>query len=256
MPHVPLYVSEKFEGKSGAGLYGDVMQEIDWSVGEVMKALERAGVADNTWLIFTSDNGPWLSYGEHAGSAGSLRVGKGTSWEGGTRVPCLMRWPGKIPAGSESATMLMTIDLLPTIAGRIEAKLPERTIDGLDVWPVVSADGKNPHTGYATWYASNELQSVTDGRWKLVLPHGYRSLGNQPKAIGGIPRKYSQLRVAQPQLYDLRNDGGEQNDLATAQPEITERLTKMALDFRRDLGDSLTKTPASTARAPGRIPKG
>ncbi len=256
MPHVPLYVSEKFEGKSGAGLYGDVMQEIDWSVGEVMKALERAGIADNTWLIFTSDNGPWLSYGEHAGSAGSFREGKGTSWEGGTRVPCLMRWPGMIPAGSESATMLMTIDLLPTIAGRIEARLSERKIDGLDVWPVVSANGKNPHTGYATWYSSNELQSVTDGRWKLVLPHGYRSLGNQPKATGGIPRKYGQLRVAQPQLYDLQNDGGEQNDLATAQPEITERLSKMAEDFRKDLGDSLTKTPASTARAPGRIPKG
>ena len=100
MPHVPLYVSDKFRGKSGAGLYGDVIMEIDWSVGEIMRALDEHKLADNTLVIFTSDNGPWLSYGTHAGSSGPFREGKGTAWEGGTRVPCIMRLPGKIPAGT------------------------------------------------------------------------------------------------------------------------------------------------------------
>jgi arylsulfatase A-like enzyme len=219
-----------------------------------MAALDRAGVAENTWLIFTSDNGPWLSYGDHAGSSGPYREGKGTSWEGGTRVPCLMRWPGKIPAGSEGATMLMTIDLLPTIAGRIEAKLPERKIDGLDVWPVIAGEpgAKNPHTGYVTYYANNQLQSVTDGHWKLVLPHEYRTLGNQPKATGGKPARYSQARIETAQLYDLIKDQGEQNDLATAEPEVVKRLSKMADDMRVELGDSLTQTTATAARPPGR----
>ena len=139
MPHVPLFVSDKFKGKSARGLYGDVIEEIDWSVGEVIKALQQNGLEQNTWLIFTSDNGPWLSYGEHAGSALPLREGKGTSWEGGTRVPCIMRWPGQIPAGRESQAMLMTIDLLPTVAARVGAKLPPHRIDGLDVWPLLAS---------------------------------------------------------------------------------------------------------------------
>jgi arylsulfatase len=231
-----------------------VVQEIDWSVGQVMAALERAGIAENTLLIFTSDNGPWLSYGEHAGSAGALREGKGTSWEGGTRVPCLMRWPGKIPAATECDTMLMTIDLLPTIAARIGAELPERKIDGLDVWPLLAGEpeARNPHPAYATYYANNELQSVTDGRWKLVLPHAYRTLGDQPKATGGKPARYHQSRITQAQLYDLAKDTGEENDLATAQPAIVERLAKVADTFRADLGDSLTKTAAAGARPPGK----
>ncbi len=124
MPHVPLAVSAKFKGKSGAGLYGDVMLELDWSVGEILRALEAHGLDRDTLVIFTSDNGPWLSYGDHAGSAGPFREGKGTAWEGGTRVPCLMRWPGKIPAGLRSDATFMTIDLLPTLARLIDAPLP------------------------------------------------------------------------------------------------------------------------------------
>ena len=150
MPHVPLFVSDKFEGKSELGLYGDVIMEIDWSVGEVLRALERHGLAENTLVIFTSDNGPWLSYGEHAGSAGPLREGKSTAWEGGTRVPCLMRWPDRIPAGAVNNHFLMTIDLLPTIAGRIGAPLPELPIDGRDVWPLIAAEAgaRTPHEAY------------------------------------------------------------------------------------------------------------
>jgi len=151
--------------------------------------------------------------------------------------------------------MLMTIDALPTIAGRIEAALPARKIDGLDLWPLISGEpnARNPHEGYATYYAGNELQSVTDGRWKLVLPHAYRALGDQPKAKGGTPAKYKQLRIAQPQLYDLATDRSEQNDQATAEPAVLERLSKLAAAFRSDLGDALTKTQGSGARRPGRL---
>src|SRR4029079_4633821 len=134
------HASDRFRGKTERGLYGDVIEEIDWSVGEVLSALQRNGLEKHTWIIFTSDNGPWLSYGDHAGSAGPLREGKGTSWEGGTRVPCLMRWPGHIPAGTVSDDMAMTIDLLPTIAKLVGADLPKNKIDGLDVWPILSGE--------------------------------------------------------------------------------------------------------------------
>jgi arylsulfatase A len=253
MPHVPLYVSDKFSGKSGAGIHGDVIQEIDWSVGEVLAALDRNGIAENTWIIFTSDNGPWLSYGEHAGSSGPFREGKGTSWEGGTRVPCLMRWPGKIPAGTTCETMLSTIDILPTIATQIAAKLPDQKIDGLNVWPLIAGESgaKNPHEGYATYYANNELQSVTDGRWKLVFPHTYRTMGPTPKAIGGIPAKHRQEKIAQPQLFDLDSDPGEKSDVAAANSELVERLSKFADGIRADLGDSLTQVKATGNREPG-----
>jgi len=211
-------------------------------------------MAENTWVIFTSDNGPWLSYGEHAGSSGPFREGKGTSWEGGTRVPCLMRWPGKIPAGTTCDTMLSTIDILPTIAAQIASKLPEQKIDGLNVWPVIAgeADAKNPHDAYATYYANNELQSVTDGRWKLVFPHSYRSLRNTPKATGGTPAKYRQEKIESPQLYDLASDPGETSDLATTKPDIVARLSRFAEGIRAELGDSLTKTKATGVREPGR----
>jgi arylsulfatase A len=254
MPHVPLYVSDKFSGKSGAGIYGDVMQEIDWSVGEVLAALDRNGIAENTWVIFTSDNGPWLSYGEHAGSGGAFREGKGTSWEGGTRVPCLMRWPGRIPAGTTGETMLSTIDILPTIAAQIGAKLPGQKIDGLNVWPLIAGESgaKNPHEGYATYYANNELQSVTDGRWKLVFPHTYRTMGQTSKATGGVPAKYRQEKVTQPQLFDLDVDPGEKSDVAAGNSEVLSRLSKFADGIRTDLGDSLTQAKGTGSRAPGR----
>ncbi|MEQ1853320.1 MAG: sulfatase [Chthoniobacteraceae bacterium] len=250
MPHVPLHVSDKFAGKSGAGLFGDAIQEIDWSVGQVLDALKRAGVDDNTLVIFTSDNGPWLSYGDHAGSAGPLREGKGTSWDGGTRVPCVVRWPGKIPAGSKTDTIAMTIDLLPTLAALTGAKLPERKIDGIDVWPILSGapDAKNPHAAYATWYARNELQSVTDGQWKLVFPHTYRSAVGMPRATGGIPSLYKPAKVEKPALYDLTADVGETTDRAAEHPEVVAKLSKFADQMRGELGDTLTGANGSEVR--------
>jgi arylsulfatase len=257
MPHVPLAVSDKFKGKSQQGLYGDVIMEIDWSVGEVLRTLAKHGLERDTLVIYTTDNGPWLSYGNHAGSAGPLREGKGTAWEGGTRVPCLMRWPGKIPAGATSSEFFMTIDLLPTIANRVGATLPALPIDGLDVWPLIARQpgAKNPHEGYGIWYAQNELQAVVsgDGHWKLVLPHRYRTLNGRPGGRDGIPARYESADLTAPLLFDLRNDIGEKTDLAAANPEVVKQLLAFADKCRDELGDSLTKRTGKGAREPGRV---
>lgn len=257
MVHVPLYAGDTFRGKSGKGLYGDVVQEVDWSVGEILKALKRNGLERDSLVIFTSDNGPWLSYGEHAGSAGPLREGKGTSWEGGTRVPCLMRWPGRIPAGTTCDTMLMTIDILPTIASLIGAKLPTHRIDGKNVWPLLSGqkDANNPHDAYYGYYEVNQLQSVTtgDGRWKLMLPHTYRTLAGRSGGKDGIPTKYENRRIEQPELYDLHTDVGERSNIAAKHPEIVQRLLGFAEQARLDLGDSLTERKGTGVRVPGYV---
>ncbi len=255
MVHVPLYVSDKFRGKSQQGLYGDACMEVDWSVGEVLNALKKHGIDDSTLVIYTADNGPWLSYGDHAGNAGPLREGKGTCWEGGTREATLMRWPGVLPAGSTCDDMLMTIDLLPTIARLIGAKLPDHKIDGLDVWPLITGEkgAKNPHDGYAFYYAQNELQAVTsaDGRWKLQLPHTYRTLNGRPGGTGGVPAKYDNRKIEQPELYDLVADIGETKNVAAAHPETVKQLEAFAEQMRADLGDALLQRKGSGVRGPG-----
>ncbi|MFN0126342.1 MAG: sulfatase [Verrucomicrobiales bacterium] len=254
MPHVPLFVSEKFAGKSGRGLYGDVIMEIDWSVGEVLAALAKHGLENDTLVIFTTDNGPWLSYGDHAGSAGRLREGKGTAWEGGVRVPCLMRWPGHLPAGAVNDRFLMTIDLLPTIAGRTGAAMLKRPIDGRDVWPLVAGQpgATNPHEGYGLWYAQNELQAVVsgDGRWKLVLPHRYRTLAGRPGGTGGKPARYENVDLKAPELYDLQADVAESTDRGDTEPEVVSRLLAFAEKCRAELGDALTNRPTGTGTRP------
>ena len=251
MVHVPLFVSDKFKGKSGKGLFGDVMMEVDWSVGQIMATLKKNGLEDNTWIIFSSDNGPWLSYGEHAGSAGPLREGKGTCWEGGTRVAGIMKWPGHIPAGTTTDTMMMTIDVLPTIAHVIDAKLPEHKIDGLNCWPIVAGEpgAKNPHDFYAFYYENNQLQAITsgDGRWKLQLPHTYRSLPTDiPKATAGKPVNYKPTKIEQAELYDLYTDISESKNLASQNSNEVARLQKNAEAIRAELGDSLMKTNKGT----------
>lgn len=156
-PHVPLFVSDKFKGKSPRGLYGDVIMEIDWSVGQLLQALKQYGIDERTLVIFTSDNGPWLSYGTHSGSAGPLREGKGTAFEGGQREPCIVRYPGKIPAGKVIDVPLMTIDILPTIAALTQSRLPEKVIDGKNAWPVLTgASRESPHEAYFFYYKVNE----------------------------------------------------------------------------------------------------
>lgn len=256
LPHVPLHVSAQHRGKSGAGLYGDVIEEIDWSMGQVLAALDRFGLRENTWVIFASDNGPWLSYGEHSGSSGGLREGKGTVWEGGVRVPCIMRWPGQIPAGAESRAMLMTIDLLPTIANRAGAPHPTLPIDGKDVWPLISRrpGATNPHSSYWFYYHVNELHAVTrgDGRYKLVLPHTYRTLAGRPGGTNGFPAKYEMRQIIKPELYDLQEDRDETRDIAADKPDVMDQLMAEAEKAREELGDSLTKRTGRGNRLPGR----
>jgi arylsulfatase A len=257
MPHVPLYVNDKFKGKSKAGLYGDVIMEIDWSVGEILKALDDAKVADNTLVIFTCDNGPWLSYGNHAGSSGGLREGKGTVWEGGVREPLVARWPGKIPAGSVCREPAMTIDILPTVAKIVGAELPKLKIDGLDIGPLLRGepDAKCPHEAYFHYYNTGELQAVRSGKWKLMLPHTYRTMEGQPEGKDGKPGKYKQVKIEKPELYDLAADVAESKDVAATNPEVVKKLLALANAARDDLGDSLTKKVGKNVREPGRLPK-
>lgn len=253
-PHVPLYVSDRFAGKTKRGLYGDVISEIDWSVGEIVNAIDTNGLAENTLIVFTSDNGPWLSYGDHAGSAGPLREGKGTVWEGGIREPTVMRWRGKIPAGSVCDTPGMNIDLLPTLAGLIGAKLPDKPIDGLNLWPVISGDAtaKNPHQSYWHYYKTNELHAVSQGNWKLYVPHEFRTLAGKPGGIGGTPVPYASAQAGT-ELYDLSDDIGENKNVAAEHPEIVQKLLAEVEKARSELGDNLTKRKGAGNREPGRL---
>ncbi len=237
MPHVPLAVSDKFKGKSEQGLYGDVIMEIDWSVGEILGALKDHHIDDNTLVIFTSDNGPWLSYGNHAGTTGPLREGKGTAWDGGQRVPCIMWWPETIPAGSQCATPAMTIDLLPTIADLAQAELPERKIDGKTILPLIKGESdQSPHEAYYFYYGE-KLNCVLKDDWKLHLPHGYRTLNGRDGGKDGQPALYDYV-YTDTVLYNLKNDIGENTDLKDRYPEIVKDLAKHADSMRMILGDS------------------
>ncbi len=251
MPHVPLFVSDKFKGKTKRGLFGDVVAEIDWSVGQVLATLKRLKLDDNTLVIFTSDNGPWLSYGNHAGSAKPLREGKGTELEGGVRVPFIARWPRKIPAGAVSREPVMTIDLLPTLAKLIGAETPkDRIIDGRDIWPILSGQkAKSPHDALY-FYWGRELQAVRSGKWKLHLPHTYRFI--ETPGADGKPGKDSYPKI-ELSLYDLEADIGETTNLAGKHPEVVNQLMVFVERARQDLGDSLTKREGKNIRPAGKI---
>lgn len=253
MPHVPLFVSDKFKGKSGRGLYGDVIMEIDWSIGQILDAIQRNGLDENTLVIYTSDNGPWLSYGNHGGSAGPLREGKASVFEGGMREPCVMRWPGKIPAGKTCREVALTMDILPTVAKLIGAELPkDRIIDGRDIWPLMSGQegAKSPHEAFY-YYWGRELHAVRSGKWKLHTAHPYVHLDTPGK--DGRPGKLVQLKTGVA-LYDLEADIGESTDVAAGNPEVVKRLEMLLEAAREDLGDTLTKRIGKNVREPGRLP--
>ena len=266
MPHVPLFAGAAFAGTTPGGLYGDVLAEIDASVGGILAALERTGKLDDTLVLFTSDNGPWLSYGNHAGSAGNLREGKGTVFEGGVRVPCLARLPGVIPAGSICAAPAMTIDLLPTVLRLTGEALPVdakgrstvdgRRIDGYDISgllrgePAAAAAAAKHEYGF--WYLDNQLQAVRRGRYKLLLPHTARTLAGVAPGADGVPAKYLPLPVAR-MLVDLEADPAETTDISAAHPGVVAGLEATAERMRGELGDRLTGRTGSEIRRAGKL---
>lgn len=253
MPHVPLAVSSKFKGKSAQGLYGDVLMELDWSVGQIIKTLDELGLSDNTLVIFTSDNGPWLNFGDHAGSTGGLREGKGTSFEGGQRVPCIMRWPKVIPAGTICQELSSTIDILPTVAAIAKSDLPTRIIDGINIMPLLKAvPGAHPRDHFFYYYNQNSLEAVRQGNWKLVFPHPYRTYEGYEPGKNGLPGETGRA-VSRLELYDLRRDPGERYDMAAYFPDIVKRLSILADSARADLGDDLTGYPGKNRRGPGKL---
>jgi arylsulfatase len=252
MVHVPLGVSDRFRGSTEHGLFGDVMEEVDWSVGQVLDALSRHGLAEDTLVIFTSDNGPWLNFGNHAGSAGPLREGKGTAFEGGPRVPAIWRWPGQIEAGSVCPKMASTLDVLPTLAAITGATLPEAPIDGVDIVPLlVGEEEANPRNRFLFYY-DGQLRGIREGRWKRVYEHRTRSYVGVEPGMDGVPGPYAYPTVPDA-LYDLDTDVGETTDVSGAHPEIVARLDALAEEARDALGDGLRGRKGSEVRPPGRM---
>ena len=253
MPHVPLFVSDKFAGKTERGVFGDVIAEIDWSVGQIVETLRKHGLEENTLILFTSDNGPWLSYGDHAGSAAPLREGKGTSFDGGVREPTIFCWPGRIPSGTECDEPVMTIDVLPTLANLVGVELDDaRPIDGLDIWPLIAgeSDAESPHEALF-FYWGRELQAIRSGDWKLHFPHAYRTLDGEP-GFGGQPGPYRQAEIGL-ELFHLASDVGESSNVAEEHPEVVARLQALADAMRADLGDSAQDVQGAGVREPGRL---
>jgi arylsulfatase A-like enzyme len=252
MVHVPLGASEKFKGKSGWSLYADVVQEIDWSVGQIMQTLRELDLDKNTLVIFTSDNGPWQNFGNHAGSTGGLREGKGASFDGGVKVPCIMRWPGKIPAGTVCNKLSATLDLFPTLTAICGGKAPDLPIDGVDLWPLLSGKANlAPRAHFWYYYDRNSLQAVRDRRWKLVFPHAHRSyrlLPGNDRFPGPTATDTTGLA-----LYDLYRDPGERYDVKDLYPEVVQELQRLGDQARAELGDDLTKTIGNGLR--GYVPK-
>lgn len=252
MPHVPLAVSDKFKGKSEQGLFGDVMMEIDWSIGEIWETVQKLGLEENTLIVITSDNGPWINYGNHAGSAAGLREAKGTTFEGGNRVPCIMYWKGHIQAGTICNRLASNIDLFPTFAEITDAPLPERKIDGVSLLPLIEGvEGANPRESFVYYYNRNDLEAVTDGEFKLVFPHKHVTYEAYAPGNDGMPGKVVTAEVRASELYDLRRDAGERYNVLHQYPERAAKLMRIADKMRQELGDDLTRVKGTENREPG-----
>ncbi len=228
MPHVKIDASEKFRGQSSGGLYGDVIEEIDWNVGRIIDMLRAQQLDKNTIVLFTSDNGPWLSKGNMGGSALPLRNGKGSSWEGGFRVPCIMWGPGWIPAGIESNELMATLDIMPTFAELARVKVPtDRVIDGCDQSDFITGKTSKSTRDIFYYYIRNNLHAVRQGKWKLALP-SRKEFFRYAK---------DKLQVITPELYDLESNISEKQNVAHKHPDIVNQLLKLAENARQDIGD-------------------
>lgn len=252
LPHVPLAVSNKFKGKSELGLFGDVIMELDWSLGQILKALDDEKLAANTILMVTSDNGPWLNFGDNAGSSGGFREGKQTTWEGGNRVPFIVRWPGKIEAGGVNSELFTNIDLLPTVVAATGASLPKNKIDGLNFLPLLTRQTpKGPREVFYYYFGvgANNLEGVRYKHWKLVLPHKAATYTRDPHGKAGKPGPVSQADVPMA-LFDLAHDPGEAYDVQKLYPEVVQKIMAFAEAAREDLGDDLTGRKGKNLRPP------
>ena len=240
MPHVPLAVSDKFRGKSHQGLYGDVIMEIDWSIGKIYEALHENGIADRTLVIYTSDNGPWLQMGNHGGCAEPLRLGKGNTFDGGQRVFCLATWSGVIPAGSVCTEIASTIDFMPTFARIAGGKLPERKIDGKDIYPLLSGkkDAVSPHEAFY-FYGGNTPHAIRVGAWKYHVAHPYW----QTVVPGRDGFRGSSQRFNTPAaLFNLHEDIGEEHNLIDRFPQQAATMKKMLEEFDAELKSNARKS--------------
>lgn len=255
MPHVPLAASAKFKGKSGLGLFGDVVMELDWAIGEIMKTLDQYKLTENTILIVTSDNGPWVRFGNHAGSTGGFREGKGTAWEGGTRVPCLIRWKGKIEAGSIFSGLLTNMDILPTVMKLTGSPLPKQRIDGVDFSSVLlGKTTKSPREVFYYYYDTNSLKAVRYQNWKLVLPHSTQSY--VAGALGKDGQNGTSFNVnAKLALYDLAHDPAEVYDVQNQYPEMVKKIMEYVEQARTDLGDDITNRKGANVRKAALVAK-
>lgn len=248
MAHVVLGVTEPFRGRSERGLYGDVIEELDASTGEIVDLLQELGLERNTIVVYTSDNGPWSNHSlpryaaaitEHAGSAGPLRGAKGTTWEGGIRVPCVMWGPGHIPAGARTTEIVSTMDLLPTFIAMAGAEPPaDRTLDGRDISALMlgKPGAKSPHEAFY-YYRETHLDAVRSGPWKLVFPRPGRDESEWLLSRGGAFLGELLEPVEELALYNLETDIGERNNVAAQHPQVVERLTALADKARAELGD-------------------
>jgi arylsulfatase A len=213
-PHIPLAASDRFRGKSAQGLYGDVIQEIDWSVGRILDAVKKHGLDNNTFVMFSSDNGPW-----YQGSPGKLRGRKGTTFEGGVREPFIARYPGQIPPGTVCKGVASTLDILPTIACLCGAKLPAKPLDGIDMWPLLSGQRATIEREALLYFDDWNVQCARWGKWKLHFMR-YNSPPYVPAPQGGRIN----LPLPAPELYDLESDPDESYDVAPENPKIVAEI--------------------------------
>jgi arylsulfatase len=233
MPHTPLGASKDFKGK-GPTPYAETLADLDDVVGYVLAALREKGVENDTIVIFTSDNGPWLNFGRHAGVTGGFREGKGTTWEGGVRVPCIVRWPNQVPRGVTTPALAANLDLLPTIVAACEVAGPRRPIDGQSFLSLLKGERLQARDVFPYYYG-DKLEAIRQGRWKLHLPHTYRSYDDmKPAEHDGAPMKTQQKEIGFA-LFDLEADPGERTDVKEAHPEVVTRLKELAAKERAAL---------------------
>ena len=230
--------------------FSEVLAEYDRQIGRFLTQLDQLGLSDNTIVIFTSDNGPWIAYGNHAGSTGGLREAKATTFNGGLRVPLIARWKGTIPAGTVCERLASNIDLLPTFAQIAQAPLPAHKIDGVSMLPLLEDPDAAPVCdALCLYYQDNSLEAVTDGTYKLIFPHDYLAYGTP--GDDGMPGEMIPRRVEEKELYDMRRDPGERCNVLSQHPEIAEKLEAVAERYRAELGDDLTGREGAGRRKPG-----